>query len=92
MVDVGVGNQNLFEFQAQFGEAAVNSVDLVAGIAVNVLGHNHPALRRARVALPNGETAQIVAPAVIRVGETVELGAVPAIGQNSAAIRAEFGG
>ena len=32
MVDVGVGNQNLFEFQAQFGEAAVNSVDLVAGI------------------------------------------------------------
>jgi itaconate CoA-transferase len=53
---------------------------------------HHPALRRARVALPNGETAQIVAPAVIRVGETWALGAVPAIGQNSAAIRAEFGG
>jgi itaconate CoA-transferase len=52
---------------------------------------HHPALRRTPVALPNGGVAEIVAPAVIRVGETLDLGAVPAIGQNSAAIRTEFG-
>ena len=32
MVNVGVSNQNLFEFQAKFGEAAMNFADLVAGI------------------------------------------------------------
>jgi crotonobetainyl-CoA:carnitine CoA-transferase CaiB-like acyl-CoA transferase len=53
---------------------------------------HHPALRRTSVGLPGGGLAEIVAPAVIRVGEPVDLGAVPAIGQNSAAIRAEFGG
>ncbi|HEX2939540.1 MAG TPA: CaiB/BaiF CoA-transferase family protein [Rhodopila sp.] len=53
------------------------------------LGH-HPALRRTPVQLPNGGVAQIVAPAVIRVGEKVELGSVPTIGQNSSAIKAEF--
>ena len=52
---------------------------------------HHPALRRTPVALPNGGVAEIVAPAVIRVGETLNLGPVPAIGQNSEAIRAEFG-
>ena len=54
------------------------------------LGH-HPALRRTPVGLPGGGVAEIIAPAVIRVGETLALGAVPGIGQNSAAIRAEFG-
>ncbi|HET6605125.1 MAG TPA: CoA transferase, partial [Rhodopila sp.] len=53
------------------------------------LGH-HPALRRTPVALPNGGSAQIVAPAIIRSDETVALGAVPAIGAHSAAIRQEF--
>jgi itaconate CoA-transferase len=53
------------------------------------LGH-HPALRRTKVGLPGGGTAEIVAPAVVRAGETLDLGPVPAIGQNSAAIRAEF--
>jgi itaconate CoA-transferase len=52
---------------------------------------HHPALRRTQVVLPGGGVAEIVAPAVIRVGETLDLGAVPAIGQNSAAIRTEFG-
>jgi itaconate CoA-transferase len=52
---------------------------------------HHPALRRTRVGLPGGGTAEIVAPAVIRVGETLDLGPVPAIGANSAAIRTEFG-
>jgi crotonobetainyl-CoA:carnitine CoA-transferase CaiB-like acyl-CoA transferase len=53
------------------------------------LGH-HPALRRTPVALPTGGSAQIVAPAVIKSDEALELGAVPAIGANSAAIRKEF--
>ena len=52
---------------------------------------HHPALRRTKVALPGGGAAEIVAPAVIRVGESLALGAVPAIGQDSAAIRREFG-
>jgi len=52
----------------------------------------HPALRRTPVGLPGGGVAEIVAPAVIRVGEILALGAVPAVGADSAAIRAEFGG
>jgi itaconate CoA-transferase len=52
---------------------------------------HHPALRRTPVALPGGGVAEIIAPAVIRTGEAVHLGAVPAIGQNTAAIKAEFG-
>jgi itaconate CoA-transferase len=52
---------------------------------------HHPALRRTPVGLPGGGVAEIVAPAVIRVGETLALGSVPAIGQDSAAIRSEFG-
>ncbi|WP_158925033.1 CaiB/BaiF CoA-transferase family protein [Acidisphaera sp. S103] len=53
---------------------------------------HHPALRRTQVELPSGGVAKIVAPAVIRVGETLDLGSVPSVGQNSAAIRAEFTG
>jgi itaconate CoA-transferase len=53
---------------------------------------HHPALRRTPVALPGGGVAEIISPAVIRVGEILDLGGVPAIGQDSAAIRAEFGG
>ena len=53
------------------------------------LGH-HPALRRTPIGLPGGGVAQIVAPAVIRVGEKLALGPVPATGQNSEAIRREF--
>jgi crotonobetainyl-CoA:carnitine CoA-transferase CaiB-like acyl-CoA transferase len=51
----------------------------------------HPALRRTPVALPGGGVAEIIAPAVIRVGETLALGDVPATGQHSAAIRSAFG-
>src|SRR3954451_14148545 len=52
----------------------------------------HPALGRTPVGLPDGSAAEIVAPAVIRVGEAPALGAVPAVGAHSAAIRTEFGG
>jgi crotonobetainyl-CoA:carnitine CoA-transferase CaiB-like acyl-CoA transferase len=54
------------------------------------LGH-HPALRRTPVRLPDGGTAHIVAPAVIKAGESLALGPVPAIGADSDAIRQEFG-
>jgi crotonobetainyl-CoA:carnitine CoA-transferase CaiB-like acyl-CoA transferase len=49
---------------------------------------HHPALRRQTVQTPNGPVA-IAAPPVLR-DEPRELGAVPAIGEHSAAIRAEF--
>ena len=44
---------------------------------------HHPALRRTPVAAGGG-VAQIVAPAVIRVGDPIKLGGVPGVGQNSA--------
>ena len=49
----------------------------------------HPALRRAEVATPAG-TASIVAPPVLVDGAGRSLGAVPAVGEHSEAIRAEF--
>ena len=51
----------------------------------------HPALRRTPVQVPGG-TAHIVAPAVIKSGEPLALGPVPAIGAHSQAIKAEFAG
>jgi len=49
----------------------------------------HPALRRVSVQTPGG-VAQVVAPPVIWDGAEPAFGPVPAIGQHSAAIRAEF--
>jgi itaconate CoA-transferase len=49
----------------------------------------HPALRRAVVGTPNGEVSIAAAP-VIWSGERRELGPVPAVGEHSAAIQAEF--
>ena len=37
VVDVGVGEENLFQFEAKFGEPAVNALSLVAGIDDNGL-------------------------------------------------------
>lgn len=50
----------------------------------------HPALRRVAVGLPGGGSASIIAPAVIHGEETISLGAVPAVGEQSGAIRQEF--
>jgi itaconate CoA-transferase len=50
----------------------------------------HPALRRMAVATPNGAVA-LAAPPVIDSDGPRELGPVPALGAQSAAIRAEFG-
>lgn len=49
----------------------------------------HPALRRVEVGIPGG-TASIVAPPGIRDGAAPVLGPVPAIGEHSDAIRAQF--
>ena len=90
MVDERVGQG--FAALSRDGAAAKLRASNTAYGFVNdlaALGH-HPALRRTPVALPGGGMAEIVAPAVIKVGETVALGAVPAIGAHNAAIRAEF--
>ena len=50
---------------------------------------HHPALRRASVETPNGNIS-IAAPPVLCADEARQLGAVPALGEHSAAIRAEF--
>jgi crotonobetainyl-CoA:carnitine CoA-transferase CaiB-like acyl-CoA transferase len=55
---------------------------------VAALAH-HPALRRVTVATPGGPVS-IAAPPVITSNGPVDLGPVPAIGEHSAAIRAEF--
>ncbi len=52
---------------------------------------HHPALRRVTVETPNGAVS-IVAPPTTRDGETSALGAVPGVGEHSAAIRREFQG
>jgi crotonobetainyl-CoA:carnitine CoA-transferase CaiB-like acyl-CoA transferase len=49
----------------------------------------HPALRRTTVTTPAGPV-EIVAPPVITDDAPISLGAVPAVGEHSAAIRAEF--
>jgi len=51
----------------------------------------HPALRRATVETPNGPVS-IAAPPVLSSDGPRELGPLPAIGEHSAAIRAEFAG
>jgi crotonobetainyl-CoA:carnitine CoA-transferase CaiB-like acyl-CoA transferase len=50
----------------------------------------HPALRRVEVETPNGPVS-LAAPPVIRSDGPPALGPVPALGEHSAAIRAEFG-
>ncbi|HLJ06884.1 MAG TPA: CaiB/BaiF CoA-transferase family protein [Acetobacteraceae bacterium] len=52
---------------------------------------SHPALRRATVQTPNGDVA-LAAPPVLFSDGPRQLGAVPAIGEHSAAIRTEFAG
>ena len=66
--------------EAQIAYGFVNDLSDLAG---------HPALRRVTVETAGGP-ASIVAPPVIRDGATPRLGAVPAIGEHSDAIRREF--
>jgi crotonobetainyl-CoA:carnitine CoA-transferase CaiB-like acyl-CoA transferase len=55
---------------------------------VAALAH-HPALRRATVQTPNGDVALAAPPVLFSDGER-PLGPVPAIGEHSDTIRAEF--
>jgi itaconate CoA-transferase len=50
----------------------------------------HPALRRVAVGTPAGGAVRIIAPPAIVDGAAAQLGPVPAIGEHSALIRAEF--
>ena len=65
------------------GKTAYGLVNDMAAFA------RHPALRRTTVATPNGPVA-IAAPPVVLSDGVRALGAVPAIGQQSTAIRSEF--
>jgi crotonobetainyl-CoA:carnitine CoA-transferase CaiB-like acyl-CoA transferase len=73
------------EAGARLGEAgtAYGFVNEVPDLAT------HPALRRVTVQTPGGP-ASIIAPPALVNGEAPALGAVPAIGEHDAAIRAEF--
>lgn len=66
---------------ARIAFGAVNSVaDLV----------QHPQLRRAEVVTPSGPI-QLVSPPAIRMGEAAHLRPVPALGEHTESVRAEFG-
>lgn len=67
----------------QDARIAYGAVNSVADLA------SHPQLRRASVATPSGEI-ELVAPPVRIAGESPRLRPVPALGEHSAAIRAEY--
>ncbi|MDQ1849851.1 CaiB/BaiF CoA-transferase family protein [Gemmobacter fulvus] len=77
------------EMEARLRAASIafGAVNSVADFAA------HPQLRRAPVTLEDGQEAELVAPPVRHSFEPDQprLGRVPAVGQHSAAIRAEFG-
>lgn len=81
---------------AQLSRAECAALLTKAGTAfgfVNTVAEfaRHPALRRVTVATPNGPVSMAAPPARFSDGARA-LGAVPALGEHSAAIRAEFGG
>lgn len=67
----------------QAGNVAYGAVNSVADLA------RHPQLRRCEVVTPAGH-AQLVAPPVRGASRQRSLGAVPSVGEHSAAIRGEF--
>jgi crotonobetainyl-CoA:carnitine CoA-transferase CaiB-like acyl-CoA transferase len=88
MVDAHVGTMfsRLTRDQAA---AKLRAANTAYGFVNDVAAFSrHPALRRQTVATPNGPVA-IAAPPVIH-DDPRPLGAVPAIGEHSSAIRAEF--
>jgi len=81
----GIAGMTGEEARARLGEAGI-AFGFVNGVAD--IGA-HPALRRSPVRTPGG-LAWIVAPPAIHDGQAPALGRVPAIGEHSASIRAEF--
>ncbi len=81
---------------ARFDMAGLSECLRAAAIAYGRLNEvadlaEHPQLRRLVVASPSGPV-EMIAPPVRRDGAAFAPGAVPALGQHSAAIRAEFAG
>jgi itaconate CoA-transferase len=70
-------------FKLQAANTAFGFINDIPALAA------HPALRRVAVATPGG-AARIIAPPAVTDGATARLGPVPAIGEHSALIRAEF--
>ena len=71
--------------------AALNA----AGIAYGLMNDpenlvDHPQLRRKPVTLPDGQSLDLVAPPAQWDGQAEHLGTVPAVGQHTAALKAEF--
>ena len=67
----------------QAAEIAFGALTLVSDLK------DHPHLRRVAIETPHG-TAEVIAPPHRFAGETRSYGAVPALGQHSDAVRAEF--
>jgi len=79
-MDVAPLVEMLARYDIAFG--VINDLDLLA---------RHPHLRRVSVGTPSGP-ASVPAPAAIHDGAPRAYGAVPALGEHSAMIKAEFGG
>ena len=79
-MDVAPLTEKLARYDIAFG--VINDLNLLA---------RHPHLRRVTVATPSGP-ASMPAPAAIHDGAPRSYGAVPALGEHSEMIRAEFGG
>jgi itaconate CoA-transferase len=78
-MDVAPLVEKLTQYDIAFG--VINDLDLLV---------RHPHLRRVSVGTPSGP-ASMPAPAAIHDGVSRRYGAVPALGEHSAMIRAEFG-
>ncbi len=61
VVDVGVGDENLLELEAEFGEAAVDAAHLVAGIDDDGLaGLRSPRMVQLQASGPTGKVSRIM--------------------------------
>jgi itaconate CoA-transferase len=70
--------------------AKLSAADIAFGLVNDAAGlAQHPHLRRITVATPSGPVSY-PAPAAIQVGEERRYGAIPALGQHTDAVRAEF--
>lgn len=89
MVDAHVG-ATFARLTREQAAAKLRAANTAYGFVNDVAAFSHhPALRRARVETPGGPV-DIAAPPVIMSDGVRALGAVPAIGEHSGAIRAEF--
>lgn len=89
MVDARVG-EGFAALSRDACAARLRAADIAFGFVNDMAGlASHPALRRVEVATPGGPVALAAPPAVLSDGAR-PLGPVPALGQHTAAVRAEF--